>query len=120
MNFASYRQTELDNVRITAFGQLEPLPYLSKRFLLKRYLGLSESEIAENEESWREERATPELQTTQGQDMRSVGITPGGMEADIATGAELTAEPGAEAGGEPGAAPAPGGGAPGGESIPTV
>ena len=123
-NFASYRQTELDNVRITAFGQLEPLPYLSKRFLLKRYLGLSESEIAENEESWREERATPELQTTQGQDMRSVGITPGGMEADIATGAELTAEPGAEAPpGAPGAGvppPVPGGGAPGGGSIPTV
>jgi hypothetical protein len=123
-NFASYRQTELDNVRITAFGQLEPLPYLSKRFLLKRYLGLSESEIAENEEAWREERATPELQTTQGQDMRSVGITPGGMEADIATGAELTAEPGAEAPpGAPGAGvppPAPGGGAPGGGSIPTV
>ena len=123
-NFASYRQTELDNVRITAFGQLEPLPYLSKRFLLKRYLGLSESEIAENEEAWREERATPELQTTQGQDMRSVGITPGGMEADIATGAELTAEPGAEAPpGAPGAGvppPVPGGGAPGGGSIPTV
>ena len=56
--------------------------------------------------------------------MRSVGITPGGMEADIATGAELTAEPGAEA--PPGAPdagvppPIPGGGAPGGGSIPTV
>ena len=88
-NFASYRQSELDAVRIQAFAQLEQVPYLSKRFMLKRYLGLTESEILENEELWEEERATPELQTTQGQDLRSIGITPAGMESDIETGQEL-------------------------------
>jgi hypothetical protein len=124
-NFASYRQTELDNVRIQAFTAIEPLPYLSKRFLLKRYLGLSESEIAENEELWREERDNPELSTTQGQDLRSVGVTQGGIDADLAAGEEMSAPAdGADAGGEatapgqgvPSAATTPGG-APGAASI---
>jgi hypothetical protein len=104
-NFASYRQAELDTSRIQSFTQLEALPYMSKRFLMNRYLGLSEEEIVENEKMWREERDQPELQTTQGQDLRSIGITPAGLETDIATGQELAGvELGAEAGapqGEP-------------------
>jgi hypothetical protein len=120
-NFASYRQSELDNTRITAFSQLEPLPYMSKRFMMKRFLGLSEEELVENETMWKEERNQPELQTTQGQDLRSVGITPAGIESDLAAGEELAgSEMGAEAGapegampgmptaGSPGAAPAAG------------
>ena len=102
-NFASYRQSELDTTRITAFTQLEAYPYMSKRFMMKRFLGLTEEEIVENEESWREERDEPELSTTQGQDLRSIGITPAGMESDIATGEELA---GAE-GEIPGAGTAP-------------
>ena len=98
-NFASYRQSELDTTRITAFTQLEPLPYMSKRFMMKRYLGLSEEEIVENEQMWREERDEPELNTTQGQDLRSIGVTPAGLEQDLAMGQELAgAETGAEAG----------------------
>ena len=98
-NFASYRETELDTSRVNTFAALEPLPYLSKRFLLERYLGLSKEEIVENEKMWREERDQPELQTTQGQDLRSIGITPAGLEADIQTGEELATGlggPGAE------------------------
>ena len=93
---------------MNTFTSLEPLPYLSKRFLLKRYLGLSEEEIVENEKMWREERDQPELQTTQGQDLRSIGITPAGLETDITTGQDLTnLEPaGAQAGG---GAPGPAG-----------
>jgi hypothetical protein len=97
-NFASYRQSELDTTRITAFTQLEPLPYMSKRFLLQRFLGLTEEEIAENEEMWREERDDPEMQTNSAEQMRSIGITPGGLEADVTTGEEVA-----------GMAPAPGG-----------
>ena len=88
-NFASYRQAEMDTTRITAFSTLEPLPYMSKRFMMKRYLGLTDEEIMENEEYWREEREEPELETTQGQDLRAVGITPSGIESDIQTGEEL-------------------------------
>jgi hypothetical protein len=100
-NFASYRQAELDTTRITAFTSLEPLPYLSKRFLLKRYLGLTETEIAENEEMWREERDEPELETNAGQDMRSIGITPGALEADVQTGEEVAGMAPAGAGAAP-------------------
>jgi len=111
-NFASYRQTELDTARITAFMQMEQLPYMSKRFMMQRYLGLTEDEIKENEQLWEEERAQPET-TTSGQDLRSIGITPGGLESDITMGQEVAGmEPvGGETAGEPGAA---GAGGPGG------
>ena len=105
-NFASYRQSALDQDRIGSFMQLEQLPYMSKRFMMKRFLGMSEEEIVENEKLWREERDTNiELQTTQGQDLRSIGITPAGLEQDITTGTDLAAglEPGAELGGLAGA-----------------
>jgi hypothetical protein len=89
-NFASYRQSELDTSRINSFMQLEQLPYMSKRFMMQRYLGLSEEEIVENEKMWREERDQEiNLQTTQGQDLRSIGITPAGLESDIQTGQDM-------------------------------
>jgi hypothetical protein len=123
-NFASYRQSELDNTRITAFTSLEQLPYMSKRFMLERFLGLSEEEIKKNEELWQEERDNPELQTSPGQDLRSVGITPAGLESDIQTGEEVAGmdqfggAP-ATAGAETPGALAPGGVLPAGGATPT-
>ena len=118
-NFASYRQAELDTSRINSFTSLEALPYMSKRFMLERFLGLTKDEIQRNEEMWEEERDDPELQTSPGQDLRSVGITPGGLETDIATGEEMAGmgptggEMGAPAAmGAPGGAPPGPGGAP--------
>jgi hypothetical protein len=126
-NFASYRQSELDTSRISSYMQLEQLPYMSKRFMMERFLGLSEEEIVENEQMWREERDEPELVTTQGQDLRSIGVTPAGLEQDIATGqelagAEIGAATGAPEGGIAGApATAPGTVAPAGAPpIPTI
>ena len=124
-NFASYREAELDTSRVSVFSQLEQVPYLSKRFLLKRYLGLSEEEIVENEELWEEERAAPEPPAAAGTDLRSVGITPADLEADIGVGQDLgqmqpggTGAPGQgmAPGSQPGAAvaPTPVSGAPGG------
>ena len=111
-NFASYRQGELDASRISSFQAVEALPYMSKRFAMKRFLGLSEDEITENEELWEQERSQPDMQTNSGQDLRSVGISPAGIESDIETGAELGQALGPEAGlGDAGAAP---GAAPGG------
>jgi hypothetical protein len=97
-NFASYREAELDTTRVTTFQALEPINYLSKRFLLKRYLGLTEEEIQENEEMWHEERAEPELPPSTGEDLRSVGVTPADLESDITTGDEFAnlGEPGAD------------------------
>ena len=109
-NFASYREAELDTTRVNTFSALEQVPYLSKRFLLKRYLGLTENEIRENEELWEEERAEPSTPEPVGSDLRSVGVTPADLESDITTGEEVTGmEPVAP--GEP--APLTGPGAPG-------
>jgi hypothetical protein len=122
-NFASYRQSELDNTRIQAFTAMEQLPYMSKRFMLERFLGLTEDEIKQNEEMWREERDNPDMQPATGQDLRSVGITPGALETDIQTGEEIGQmtpnAPGAPADMAGAVPPAPGG-APGGAAPPTV
>jgi hypothetical protein len=110
-NFASYREAELDTTRVTTFTSLEQIPYLSKRFLLKRYLGLTEEEITENSELWHEERAEPDAPAATGNDLRSVGITPADIETDIATGEQMTDTNVSGAPGAPGAqgiAPAPG------------
>jgi hypothetical protein len=85
-NFAAYRQAELDQQRITSFSSLDGVEYLSKRFLLKRFLGLSEAEIVENERMWREENSSDDNQsadTDSGSDLRAAGISPGGLEADL-------------------------------------
>jgi hypothetical protein len=121
-NFASYRQSELDTSRISSFMQLEQLPYMSKRFMMQRYLGLSEEEIVENEKMWREERDQEiNLQTTQGQDLRSIGITPAGLESDIQVGQDMAGIGGLGAPAEapstvgapaPAGAPVPGGAPP--------
>jgi len=84
-NFASYRQTELDATRLGNFGGTADIPYMSKRFALKRFLGLTEEEMLENETLWREENnvTDEEEQGTAGDDLRGVGVTPGGMDADL-------------------------------------
>ena len=85
-NFASYRQSEMDNARVNTFASLQEIPYMSKRFALKRFLGLSAEEMAENETMWREENAdniTPNQGA--GVQMRGAGVTPGGMQGDLDT-----------------------------------
>ena len=79
---------------------------------MKRYLGLSEEEIADNEKLWKEERDQPDLSTQGGQDLRSVGISPADIEADITAGEEIAGAAGAPEGAvapmAPGMAGAPG------------
>jgi hypothetical protein len=55
-NFALYRQAALDADLIGSFNNIEQTKYLSKRFILKRYLGLSDDEIQMNEVMVKEER----------------------------------------------------------------
>jgi hypothetical protein len=90
-NFASYREAELDTTRVSSFTALEQTPYLSKRFLLKRYLGLTEQEMRENDEMWHEERSEITAPAAQGTDLRGVGIMPGDIASDLETGQELSA-----------------------------
>jgi len=84
-NFAAYRQTELDGQRVSTFQAVAEIPYMSKRFALKRFLGLSEEEMQENEMLWRQENIKGNTGTAQpaGQEMRGIGITPGGLEQDL-------------------------------------
>lgn len=56
-SFSEYRQLELDSAKINQFTALADVRYVSKRYLLRRYLGWTEGEIAENERMWREERS---------------------------------------------------------------
>ena len=84
-NFASYRQAEIDNARVPTYTQMAAIPYMSNRFALKRFLGMSDEELAENERLWREENEE-DLQPM-GDDatseMRDAGISPGGIEGDL-------------------------------------
>jgi hypothetical protein len=96
-NFAAYRQSEIDNARIPTFTQMTEIPFISSRFALKRFLGLSDEEIAENETLWLEENdeeGIPDEDDAAG-DMRGEGITGAGLEGDI-DGIEDELDPEAE------------------------
>lgn len=113
-NFAQYAQSDADQARITTFTSLEQYPYFSKRWLMKRYLGLSEQEMNDNEQQWNEEQGDVVAAPAESADLRAVGITPGGLAGDLDS---LASVPGEEMGGVEGnleapAAPAAGGGLP--------
>ena len=116
-NFAAYRQSEIDNARIPTFTQMSAIPYVSNRFAMKRYLGLSEEELTENERLWREENdenITPPP-TDAGGELRGAGVSGAGIDADMAGMEEEV--PGEEAPIDGGATDAPDT-ATGGEGVP--
>jgi hypothetical protein len=82
-NFAQYRQADVDSARISTFTQLEAYPYLSKRFLMQRYLGMTEQELSENEMMWAEEQGDIETAPPDDPSLRSVGISPGTIAGDL-------------------------------------
>ena len=95
-NFASYRTAELDNQRITTFTTMQQIPFISNRFAMTRFLGLTKEEIAENERLWKEENddaleATGQDAATQ---MRDAGITGADISGDLeaSQGNELDAD----------------------------
>jgi hypothetical protein len=84
-NFASYRQAEIDNARVPTYSQMAAIPYMSNRFALKRFLGMTDEELAENERLWREENdedIIPTNDDTSAQ-MRDAGISPASMGDDL-------------------------------------
>ena len=107
-NFAQYRQTEMDQSRVSTFVQVAELPYMSKRFALKRFLGLSEEEMALNSQLWSEENNVAQKKQTKSTQMRSAGVAQSDIQADLDQFEEPTAEPNAPAPGQPGTTP-PGG-----------
>jgi hypothetical protein len=109
-NFASYRQAEMDTARVNTFNTMAAIPMVSKRFALKRFLGLTQEEVSENEKLWREENTDFNADMSVNAQLRGAGVTAAGMSADVNS---LTAPPPPGAAGEevPGAPPA-GGAAP--------
>jgi hypothetical protein len=120
-NFAAYRQSELDTARVGTFQAMEAFPYISKRFAMERFLGLSEEEISKNEKLWREENGKEVVEEPKGSDLRSVGVSPSDIEMDMEAGEDLEDAPeegeGLETAGPVGSEmPGQAGTAPGGEA----
>ena len=88
-NFAAYRQAELDNSRVGTFTSMDALPYISKRFAMERFLGLTEEEIKKNEKLWEEENSEKVEMEAAGSDLRNIGISSGDFETDLETADEI-------------------------------
>jgi len=88
-NFAAYRQSELDTARVSTFASMEAFPYISKRFALERFLGLTEEEIAKNEKLWEEENKKEVSLDPKGSDLRNIGVSTGDFESDENTADEI-------------------------------
>lgn len=115
-NFGKYRELELMGQLLSAFGSADGVTYLSKRFIMKQVLQLSDEEIVRNERLKREEIGIdvdggpedyPQIYGMMGEMAGGMGGIPGGF-----GGAPLPMEGGLPGeGGEEGAVP---GGAEGG------
>jgi len=91
LNFASTRQSALDSERINTFNTIQAVPFMSKRFAMKRFLGMNEEEIAENERLWGEEqgKGQPTFTDAAGE-LRSAGLSAAGIEGDLGAAADLS------------------------------
>jgi hypothetical protein len=108
MNFSSYRELQIDAERATLYSQVQSIPHLSNQFKLKKYLGLTEDEMKQNEALWRAENGYEKfVDTEQMIGLKNIGIR---AEPDAAVNTAMEPnlddiepmEPGAE---DPGAGP---------------
>lgn len=119
-NFAAYRQAEMDTARVGTFSTMVAVPFVSKRFAMKRFLGMTAEEIAENETMWREENIDTDQSLSASAELRSVGVSANTISGDLGNLAMTPNTPAPEedpnaagAGmGPPGSPPAPGNTAP--------
>jgi hypothetical protein len=92
LNFASSKQASIDAERINTFNTIQAIPFVSKRFALKRFLGLTDEEIAENERFWAEENGKGEATTTDAAgELRSAGLSASGIEGDLGMSTDMDA-----------------------------
>lgn len=92
-NFAAYRQAEMDTARVNTFNTMVQVPFVSKRFAMKRFLGMTSEEIAENERSWREENVDIGVELPATAELRSLGVTAGGINSDLSNITSATTPP---------------------------
>ena len=119
-NFASYRQAEMDTARVNTFNSMVAIPFISKRFALERFLGLTREEIAQNATQWKEENIDEDQYLSASSEMRGAGITANSMSSDLgslsapepeagAMGDEMDSATAPTTGGDTGNAPPAGG-----------
>ena len=81
-SFSTYREIEIDQARAAVFTNLEATPYMSRRFMLSKYLGLNDDEIKQNEFMWKEENDSGvELDGGAKGSLGSLGIRPGDVDS---------------------------------------
>ena len=100
-NFGKYRQIEVDGAQMAVFAQAIQVPFMSKRFAMKRYLGLTDEDIIQNETLFVEESGIATVTDIAGAGMSDVGVRPAepdtlAPDVDMDMGADMPAEPGAE------------------------
>lgn len=98
-SFSQYREIEIDSNRAQLFGNLEGVPYLSRRFLLKKYLGLSEDEVVENEAMWRDENTDSSPDFEAKSSLGTLGLRGGDIEGFEPTDTTPPEEGGEDMGG---------------------
>jgi hypothetical protein len=99
----------MDTARVNTFAAMVDIPFMSKRFAMKRFLGLSQEEITENETLWKEENLEDaKTSESASAEMRSVGVTSAGASSDLADIDSAGAPPEGMEGDMGGEAPAPG------------
>jgi len=123
LNFASSKQASIDAERINTFNTIQAVPFVSKRFALKRFLNLTDEEVAENERMWGEENGKGHPTTTDAAgELRSAGLSASGIAGDADAAGDLSApdDMDTSAPGEPGQAAPPGGAPAAPAPVPTA
>ena len=95
MNFSSYRDLQIETERANLLNNVMQVPFLSNQFKLKKYLGLTEDEIRENEEMWRKENDVAKFESMASAEnaasLSSIGIRPE-PNLDVDVGADIPQE----------------------------
>ena len=108
-NFASYRQAEMDTARVNTFNTMVAVPFISKRFALERFLGLTKEEVTQNETLWKEENVDEDQYLSASSELRTAGITANAMSSDLGGLSAPTPDENMAGDDEGGAAPTLGG-----------
>jgi len=83
-SFSTYKEIEIHAARANVFSGLEGVPYMSRRFILEKYLGWTEDEILKNERMWEEENqseAAVNTETVPG--LGNVGVRSFDVDTDV-------------------------------------
>jgi hypothetical protein len=80
-NYEKYKQADIDSALLGTIGSADSIAWLSKRWIGKRYLQMSEDELLENEKLIKQERGLPE-DTKNLKDIYGPQVEPG-MEGDM-------------------------------------